>query len=565
VKVVFTGSGIYNISFKNFINMTKTTVLLVLTFIMMSAASVNAQVTIGSTVDPPAYSLLELDAGSYKGGLHLPRFTTAERNALVLNSEAAGLLIFNTSSNCLEIWTGAMWKSQCDNVPVAGDDTSIPPVPLELNGRYKIFGKILFDVNDGDVSNYPEPYNTYPVDYPHTCDLSSELSYTYTLKSFPENEYAVSAVQFTVDDPTQVLVSYTTNSSAGTVTLTFKSLEDVKTLVGNTVRTDAKKITIRALFLDNHSERKKAELVVRLQNAPVGCSVRKVDDPTLEIPTVNGWLTFMCYNLGANPDYGDPAAQKAYVPSPNTGSSTDRTVYGDLYQWGRVDDGHQRRDLTPENVWPSDHSGTASGFTQDPVPNSDVNINQTTGQVLETDIRFGKFIRRTSGNLDWIAGTSAVYDNRWNAGSEASPEKAATDPCPEGWRVPAHTEWGSIYGTATNCGVGTSCYTSAKVNQWSHNFTAPPAGDAGTHGVSLTPSATLGNTTYGASPTLFLSAGDDRNRDHATIDNSGTGSIYWSNTVTGVTAYSLSCRSTGVYPNSTYNRSYGYSVRCIEE
>ncbi|MDR1610998.1 MAG: hypothetical protein LBS08_05775, partial [Candidatus Symbiothrix sp.] len=76
-------------------------IYLMLALLALSAASANAQVTIGSDKEPPAYSLLELDAGSNKGGLHLPRLTTAERDALSLNADAAGLLIFNISTNCL--------------------------------------------------------------------------------------------------------------------------------------------------------------------------------------------------------------------------------------------------------------------------------------------------------------------------------------------------------------------------------------------------------------------------------------------------------------------------------
>ncbi|MDR0682502.1 MAG: hypothetical protein LBG15_11745 [Dysgonamonadaceae bacterium] len=536
-------------------------IFLALTLWMLSAASANAQVTIGSNANPPAYSLLELDTENVKGGLHLPRLTTAERNAMSLNTDAAGLLIFNTSTNCLDIWTGTTWKSQCESSLPGGTNPSAPAT-LEENGRYALYGKILFDINDGDVSDYPAPYSTYPSDYPHTCDLSSELNYSYTLKSLPVNAYTFSAVQFTVNDPTKLLASYTTNSTAGMVTLTFKSLTEVQALVGDAGRTNAKKITITAFFLDNRGSKKKVELAVRVQNAPVGCSVRKVDDPAN--PTVSGWLTFMCYNLGADPDYGDPAAQKAYVPSPNTNSSTDRTVYGDLFQWGRVADGHQRRDLTLENVWPADHSGSVSGFTNDPVPNNAANINTATGQVLETDMRFGKFIRRTSNNYDWIAGTTAVYNNRWNAGTEISPVKATADPCPEGWRVPTRTEWTSIYG-ATNCESGANCYTNAKVNQWTHNFATPPAGDAGTHGISLTPSDLEGTIDYSSPATFFLPAEGNRNRDTATISNSGTDPIYWSSTTIDVISFILSCNSTSVRPGNAHGRSRGHSVRCISE
>ncbi|MDR1610646.1 MAG: hypothetical protein LBS08_03955, partial [Candidatus Symbiothrix sp.] len=130
-------------------------IYLMLALLMLSAASANAQVTIGSAIDPPAYSLLELDAGSYKGGLHLPRLTTTERNALVLNADAAGLLIFNTSTNCLDIWTGSTWKSQCESTLPGGANPSTP-ASFEENGRYALYGKILFDVNDKEgVSDYP--------------------------------------------------------------------------------------------------------------------------------------------------------------------------------------------------------------------------------------------------------------------------------------------------------------------------------------------------------------------------------------------------------------------------
>jgi uncharacterized protein (TIGR02145 family) len=554
-----------------------------LMFVMMNTASVSAQVTIGSLVDPPAYSLLELDTETVKGGLHLSRMTTDERNQLELDDKAAGLMIFNTSSGCLEIWVGSMWKSLCDNVFSTEVDTSLPSVPLELNGRYKIFGKILFDVNGGDISTYPEPYNTYPSDYPRSCDFNSTESTTstYTLESFPKDLTNLpGAVQFTVDDPDELLESYETNSGDRTVTLTFKSLEEVKAVVGEVGRTNAKKITIRAFFLDNHQIRKGAELVVRVQNAPVGCSVRKVSDPgNPSSSIVDGWLTFMCYNLGADPDYGDPIAQKAYVPSPNTGNSTDRRVYGDLYQWGRVDDGHQRRDLAPENIWPSDHLGQKFGFTEDPVLDNTANINTTTGQVLETDIRFGKFIRRgpkekeeiADGAGDWIGGTTTgIYNGRWSAkDANGKTQKAASDPCPKGWRVPTSTEWASIYGTTADCTSGQDCYTTnPKVNKWIQNFGTLPSEDFGTLGVSLTPS-NENTTVYDSSPTLFLPAGDDRNSDHAMVDKSGTASIYWSSSVvptnTPLRAYRMQCSIDGVYPHVTGHRSYGYSVRCVSE
>lgn len=49
-----------------------------------------------------------LDIASTSKGLLLPRLTTAQRDAIA--SPATGLMVFNTTTNRLEKWTGAAWK-----------------------------------------------------------------------------------------------------------------------------------------------------------------------------------------------------------------------------------------------------------------------------------------------------------------------------------------------------------------------------------------------------------------------------------------------------------------------
>ncbi|MDR0546918.1 MAG: hypothetical protein LBG77_04975, partial [Dysgonamonadaceae bacterium] len=53
-------------------------------------------------------------------------------------------------------------------------------------------------------------------------------------------------------------------------------------------------------------------------------------------------LTFLTYNLGANPNL-TPKQQMAYVSTLTNKTYTDITVYGGLYQWGRSDAAHSFR------------------------------------------------------------------------------------------------------------------------------------------------------------------------------------------------------------------------------
>jgi len=76
------------------------------------------QVTIGKDEEPKSYSVLELygqyETGSF-GGLRLPQLTTEQRNALSLDPEAPGLMIFNTDTKCIELWNGVEWRSFCED------------------------------------------------------------------------------------------------------------------------------------------------------------------------------------------------------------------------------------------------------------------------------------------------------------------------------------------------------------------------------------------------------------------------------------------------------------------
>lgn len=90
-------------------------------------------------------------------------------------------------------------------------------------------------------------------------------------------------------------------------------------------------------------------------------------------------------------------------------SLTDSAAYGDLYQWGRLTDGHQRR------------------------------TSPTTSTVSTTDVPgHGSFIAPVSfspptySTFDW---RSPQNDNLWQE------IPGINNPCPSGFRIPTHEEW----------------------------------------------------------------------------------------------------------------------------
>jgi len=90
-------------------------------------------------------------------------------------------------------------------------------------------------------------------------------------------------------------------------------------------------------------------------------------------------------------------------------SSTDADAYGDLFQWGRLDDGHQTR---------------TSGLT------STLSTTDTPGH--------GNFITNASSPYDWRSGQNA---NLWQGAS------GINNPCPTGWRIPTEAEWNAERGS----------------------------------------------------------------------------------------------------------------------
>src|SRR5688572_13676065 len=84
-----------------------------LAFMMLYEITVVAQnngVSVNATGAPPDPSAM-LDVSGISKGVLINRMTTSERDAI--ENPAIGLQIFNTTTNCLNVWVGSTWKQAC--------------------------------------------------------------------------------------------------------------------------------------------------------------------------------------------------------------------------------------------------------------------------------------------------------------------------------------------------------------------------------------------------------------------------------------------------------------------
>lgn len=103
-----------------------------------------------------------LDLVSTTKGFLPPRMTASQRNAI--SSPAEGLIIYNTTTKCLEVWSGSSWMSFCEGacfpLPTnanAGPDKISPSTSTYLQGNTPTIGTGLWTINSGVGGNIANP------------------------------------------------------------------------------------------------------------------------------------------------------------------------------------------------------------------------------------------------------------------------------------------------------------------------------------------------------------------------------------------------------------------------
>ncbi|NDV97290.1 hypothetical protein D0T84_20640 [Dysgonomonas sp. 521] len=308
----------------------------------------------------------------------------------------------------------------------------------------------------------------------------------------------------------------------------------------------------------------------------VGCGAKN---------TNGEWISFMCFNLGAENGI-TIEQQKNHTIHTFTNATTgkhayiegEENVWGSLFQWGRIVDGHEKRLFAngdPTNIKEYNDDELSSvvllgkrctGTSESPRPYYQVNRYD--------DVWHGKFIY---GASNWIptSVSSASADAMWKSGrfvqndpcahykidgnyqefwydgepdATSYPDREACQDTGTFWRTPTQGEWASIYrggtvpGSSSNAMANTWIWHEGTTTNYSPGYEIKPDG---------------------ITTTLFLPANGNRSGNDGLLYNQGTEGYYWTVTANSTNAYHLFFDRGTIAPANSANRSTGIAIRCI--
>ncbi|MDH6306317.1 uncharacterized protein (TIGR02145 family) [Parabacteroides sp. PH5-13] len=528
-----------------------------------------SQVTVGSDITPTRAALLEIKtqqtsgkvasvtddknitSGKDGGGFLLPRvklvntgtlepFIEADDDEFVnnvgsLKEKLAGLMVYNITNNggalypAVYTWNGAYWVTSQANEAVSS------------------------------ITKQPKKFTFY--------ELGTETPAALEFKVDGQGDWSYQWYQVTGNN-VHVRIG-TAIGGSGTVTGTGATTSKFMPtgVIKGTTR-NAKNAGFYKFYCIANSSLG-AELTSDIAEVAVGCGAKN---------NAGEWLSFMCFNLGATTLTIE--AQKNYAMTFNPANDSDgrhyyiageENLYGDLYQWGRIGDGHEKRGASAGFVAGQKTAGTnqvAYNTTTPPSYEDGNKINIQTypwRQVKRDTDYYGKFITVTSAqNLNWAHNLIATQiDILWRTGRYTSNDPCAKIkedginyetyyPATNGttaantyWRTPSQDEWRSLYKGGAISGASAT----ATANTWVWNSTNG-------RGFEIKPD---GETT-----TLFLPVNGYRAGSNGMLFHQGSGGYYWTIGTIGTSAYNLSFSTSNVNPAKSSSRGSGYALRCIK-
>ena len=375
---------------------------LMLLLVLVIAFPAKGQVTIGSGVAPNRAVLLDIKArqgatgtvssvsdddnvtsGLGNGGLLLPRVKLVSISTLEpfipaddpeftgntdnLKERLAGLMVYNVTNNgvgstlypAVYTWNGAIWVTSQANEAVSS-----------ITGQPKTF------------TFYEQGTETAA---PLTFVVDGLGTWTYQWYQVTGNNVHV-RIGTPVGQTGTIYTSTATANAAGANTASFTPQAVIKGTTRNANYTGFYKFYCVA------KSSLGAELTSNVAEVAVGCGAKN---------NAGEWVSFMCFNLGAT-DL-TIAAQKGHTMTFSPANDADgkhyyianeENLYGDLYQWGRIGDGHEKR-------------GAAQGFTAGANTAGTNQVAYGSGPTYED----GNLVNSTSQNYPWrqVARTDTVH------------------------------------------------------------------------------------------------------------------------------------------------------------
>jgi|GEM_PF-1727916 len=568
-------------------------------------------------------------------------------SSLERQDSARGLLLYNTDTNCLEFWNGSQWISLCagDVVnPCAGldnfDAVFCPGETVaDLTARARAYGgRGLIRWYDAEIGgnrfDNPNELLTARTYWANNCyGIAERIPVPVTLVNCtsidPLNGRITTFTNVMYDFQHQTLEAFTIGAGQATSWQWQVSSDNVNwydipgasssptfmipadfmyNVAGiSSLAMEKGEGVQNSLAVDNHRILH-FRCLMSNANTPTPAITQDFDIYFIRTNTsgfgkdANG-VRYLVLNRAPHMGTGPDTIRMALLSIGQSGTGSwlngvhqpeditrfnDAGDLGDLFQWGRIADGHQyivwdknRGSSSRPNMF---GSGTSSFVARGPnAPAVDAN-----GQV--TDPAFvGRFITAPADPGDWGTaelGTVANPVNRdlWGNNLALSRENSPTsldewadraranNPCPPGWRVPSRFEFGDMH--LTN-GTDTPSVVL--------NPIPPTSGDNGTtwewRAFSTQPN---GTTSIGAVGGMILT--NDFTGESVFIPNMGTRSPtgagpsgpsgivgeYWSSTTTSnilgnaswflqvSTSYGLRAG------NGTTNRARGMGIRCVQ-
>jgi len=532
--------------------------ILVLLLIVSAVMKTNAQVTIGN--DTPPAATLDVVAtksdGSTAEGIIAPRVTLAQLNAAYSKYGAAqtGAIVYVTD------YSGATISGYSDQITCRGY--------AYFNGIYWVgdcaatqsYARILFQ---------PKAFTFY--------ELGTE---TETPLDFGAGGSSTMTYQWYIVTGSNIHVRIARPCIASDGT-GFNSSSFTPRVAGGLNSTDTKTASKNGFYryycVATNME---GDFVTSdIAEVAVGCGAKDLNGE---------WISFMCFNLGAT-RHTIAAQQNTPITFPVANQNDGRHVkaageeltYGDLFQWGRIADGHEKRNVISVGSEGGTDNAVAWNATTPPTY-ADGNVLGTSQrypyqQVPVTNTTYyGKFIRTIASNAyNWYAGSnhqSIAVDQLWRQSAFAP-----NDPCQKimddgvtysnwyppassstaggssgtGWRTPTQHEWASLYRGGTSSGSSVI----ALANTWVW-YQLNSANTEGAKGMALKPDGVI--------TTLFLPASGNRGSTNAVLYAQGANGRYWSGSIMGTSAYYLNFASNIIAPASSDYRGVGFALRCIK-